>query len=92
MTDFAVFGSVTFETLAVASIFVFRKRIPITPENRPYRCWGYPVVPLLYIAGMGAVIVTFFATPQSRSEALIGVGFIGLGAVVYGVLFRGRTT
>ncbi|MCE9567065.1 MAG: amino acid permease [Planctomycetes bacterium] len=91
MTDFAVFGSVTFETLAVASIFVFRRRIPITPENRPYRCWGYPLVPLLYIAGMGAVIFTFFATPESRSEAFIGVGFIGLGAVVYGVLFRRRT-
>jgi amino acid transporter len=91
MTDFAIFGSVTFETLAVASIFVFRRRIPITPENRPYRCWGYPVVPLLYIAGMCAVIVTFFATPQSRSEALIGVGFIGVGAVVYGLVFRGRS-
>ncbi|MBA4186610.1 MAG: amino acid permease [Planctomycetaceae bacterium] len=91
MTDFAIFGSVTFETLAVASIFVFRKRIPITPENRPYRCWGYPVVPALYIAGMGAVIVTFFATPQSRTEALIGLGFIGFGGVVYYLLFRDRT-
>jgi len=91
MTDFAIFGSVTFETLAVASIFVFRRRIPITPENRPYRCWGYPIVPLLYIAGMCGVIFTFFATPQSRSEALIGLGFIGLGAVVYFLLFRGRS-
>ncbi|MFO0822903.1 MAG: APC family permease [Gemmataceae bacterium] len=91
MTDFAIFGSVTFETLAVASIFVFRRRIPITPENRPYRCLGYPIVPILYCVGMGAVIYTFFATPESRSEALVGVGFIGMGAIVYALLFRGRT-
>ena len=67
---------------------MFRRTIPATPENRPYRCWGYPLVPLLYVAGMGAVIVTFFATPESRSEALIGVGFIGFGAVVYALVFR----
>jgi basic amino acid/polyamine antiporter, APA family len=91
LTNFAVFGSVTFETLAVASIFVFRRRIPVTPENRPYRCWGYPVVPLLYIAIMAAVLVNFFVTPQQRTEAFVGIGFIALGAAVYAVLFRGRT-
>jgi amino acid transporter len=89
MTDFAIFGSVTFETLAVASIFVFRRRIPVTPENRPYRCWGYPVVPAVYIAIMAGVIYTFFASAEQRSEAL-GVGFIGIGAIVYFTMFRER--
>ncbi len=91
VTDFAMFGAVTFETLAVASIFVFRWRIPATPENRPYRCWGYPFVPILYVALMAGVIVTFFATPQQRSEALIGLGFMGLGALVYLLIYRGRS-
>jgi APA family basic amino acid/polyamine antiporter len=91
LTNFAVFGSVTFETLAVASIFVFRWLIPVTPENRPYRCWGYPVVPALYVAIMGAVLVTFFATPQQRTEAFVGIAFIALGAAVYALVFRGRT-
>ncbi len=90
VTDFAMFGAVTFETLAVASIFVFRWRIPATPANRPYRCWGYPGVPALYVALMAAVLVTFFATPQQRGEAVIGLGFIGLGAVVYLAVYRGR--
>ncbi len=91
MTDFAIFGAVCFETLAVATIFVFRKRIPPTPENRPYRCWGYPFVPALYIAIMAAVLVNFFVNPQQRSEALIGFGFIAVGAVVYVGLMRGRS-
>jgi basic amino acid/polyamine antiporter, APA family len=88
MTDFVIFGSVTFETLAVATIFVFRHRIPPTPENRPYRCWGYPIVPALYIAIMVAVLVNFFVNPESRIEALVGMGFIGGGALVYLLFFR----
>lgn len=90
MTDFVIFGSVTFETLAIATIFVFRKRIPVTPENRPYRCWGYPFVPALYIAIMGLVLLNFFVNPESRTEAFVGMGFIASGALVYAAFFRGR--
>jgi APA family basic amino acid/polyamine antiporter len=90
LTNFAVFGSVTFETLAVASIFMFRWRIPVTPENRPYRCIGYPVVPLLYIAIMGAVLVNFFVNPQQRWEAIVGLGFIASGAALYLLFLRER--
>ena len=89
VTDFAMFGAVAFETLAVASIFVFRWRIPPTPENRPYRCWGYPVVPAIYILIMAAVFANMFVTEEQRSEAQIGLGFIGIGVVVYLVRFRG---
>jgi amino acid transporter len=92
MTDFVIFGSATFETLAVATIFVFRRRTPPTPENRPYRCWGYPVVPALYVAIMGAVLANMFAAPEQRTEALVGMGFIGTGALVYLTFFRGRKT
>jgi hypothetical protein len=40
---------------------------------------------------MAGVLVTFFATPRQRTEALIGMGFIAAGAVVYAIMFRGRT-
>src|SRR5262249_52046172 len=39
LTDFAMFGAVVFETLAVMTIFVFRRRLP--DAERPYRCPGY---------------------------------------------------
>jgi amino acid transporter len=84
MTDFAMFGAVIFETLAVAAIFVFRRRLPMA--DRPYRCPGYPVVPIVYVLIMAAVVTSVFINQQS--EALAGVGFIGLGTVVYAAIWR----
>jgi len=88
VTDFAMFGATTFETLAVASIFVFRWKYPPTAANRPYRCWGYPVLPAIYVLILSAVVANMFVTPEQQSEALIGLGFIGVGAIAYLVLFR----
>ncbi len=90
LTNFAIFGAVSFETLAVASIFVFRRRFPPTLENRPYRCPGYPLVPIAYILIMAAVLANMFINPEHRPEATIGLGFIAAGVVVYMVLFSGN--
>jgi amino acid transporter len=84
LTDFAMFGAITFETLAVTTIFVFRWRLPHV--ERPYRCPGYPVVPVLYVLILAAVLVSMFVS--QRTEALVGVGFIALGAGVYCLLLR----
>jgi amino acid transporter len=87
LTDLAMFGAVTFETLAVLSIFAFRWRRP--EAERPYRCWGYPVVPALYPLLPGFVLVNMFR--NERVEALTGLGFIAVGALVYFALGLHRT-
>jgi amino acid transporter len=79
LTDFAMFGAVTFETLAVTTIFVFRRKFP--DVERPYRCWGYPVVPTLYLILPAMVLGNMFVNQQL--EALTGVAFVALGAAVY---------
>jgi amino acid transporter len=89
LTDFAMFGAVIFETMAVVSIFVFRFRIP--DAERPYRCVGYPVVPAVYVLLPSFVLVNMFLSPRERIEALVGVGFITLGVVVYYALGLSRT-
>lgn len=83
LTDFAMFGAVIFETMAVTSIFVFRRRLPDAP--RSYRCIGYPVVPALYVILPALILGNMFV--KQRMEALIGVAFIALGAIVYYVVF-----
>jgi amino acid transporter len=85
LTDFAMFGALTFETMAVLAIFVFRRRLPAA--DRPYRCPGYPVVPALYVLLPGFVLTNMFVS-QPR-EAGAALGFIALGAMVYGILGLG---
>jgi APA family basic amino acid/polyamine antiporter len=86
LTDFAMFGSLTFETLAVLSIFVFRFRLP--HADRPYRCPGYPITPLLYVLLPGFVL-----TSMARNDPLqvgIGLAFIAVGAAVYYLFGLGK--
>jgi amino acid transporter len=87
LTDFAMFGAVIFETMAVVSIFVFRRRIP--DAERPYRCVGYPVTPAVYVLLPAFVLVNMFK--NQSVEALSGVGFIALGVAVYYALGLSRT-
>jgi len=87
LSDFAVFGSVLFETLAVASIFMLRWRRP--DAERPYRCIGYPWVPLIYVIGFTCVLASY-AAPDKRLEASTGLAFTLVGALVYWLFLRKR--
>jgi basic amino acid/polyamine antiporter, APA family len=89
VTDFAMFGATSFETLAVASIFVLRRRYPRAQVPLPYRCPLYPWLPLIYVAVFALVLANMFIT--KRAESLFGVGFIGIGAIVYLVVFARRS-
>jgi APA family basic amino acid/polyamine antiporter len=79
LTNFAMFGVVIFETLAVCSIFIFRRTMP--KADRPYRCWGYPVVPALYVILPALILGNMFVS--QRTEAVAGVAFIAAGVAVY---------
>jgi APA family basic amino acid/polyamine antiporter len=49
-----VLGLWPFYAMAVAGVFVLRRKRPDLP--RPYRVWGYPVVPILFLlASLGMV-------------------------------------
>lgn len=79
LTDYVVFGSWIFYGLTTASVFIFRRRMP--HAERPYRAWGYPVVPILFLLVTGWLLVnTLLTTPK---QALIGLGLILLGLPVY---------
>jgi amino acid transporter len=82
LTDFAMFGAVIFETLALSTIFVFRRRFPNV--ERPYRCPGYPLVPAVYIAVLACVAGNMFF--EQRTEAVVGLAFIAVGAGVYWII------
>jgi basic amino acid/polyamine antiporter, APA family len=79
LTDFVIFGQFVFYLLATAAVFVLRMKRPEWP--RPYRTYGYPVLPFLFVlSSAGFLILMFYTTPV---ESVIGVVFLGLGAIAY---------
>lgn len=79
LTDYVIFGSWIFYALIASSIFVFRRKYP--DLERPYRAWGYPVVPVVFLLVAGWLLVnTMITAPQS---SFIGIGLILLGLPVY---------
>ena len=79
LTDYVVFGSWIFYALVTSSIFVFRRKYP--DIERPYRAWGYPVVPIVFLLVAGWLLVTtMLSSPKS---SFIGIGLILLGLPVY---------
>ncbi len=66
-------------TLAVAGVFVLRIQKPELP--RPYRTWGYPVTPAIFLLVSGWTLVyVMMARPL---ESLSGLGIVLLGLGVY---------
>ncbi len=76
---YVVFVSFIFWIAATASVFVLRVRRPDLP--RPYRTWGYPIVPLVFIIATSAIMInTLIARPV---ESLAGLAITTLGVPVY---------
>lgn len=55
LLDYCTFSSLVFYIITIAALFILRRREPDTP--RPYRAFGYPVVPAVYILVAGAICV-----------------------------------
>jgi len=68
-----------FTFLTVLGLFVLRWRQPHLP--RPYRAWGYPVTPLLFLALSAWTLV--FIIRDKQTESLYGLATVASGLVVY---------
>ncbi len=79
LTDYVIFGSWIFYALVTSSIFVFRRKYP--DAERPYRAWGYPVVPVVFLLVAGWLLINTMVTAPQQS--FIGILLIILGLPVY---------
>jgi APA family basic amino acid/polyamine antiporter len=76
---YAMFIGVLFWVIAAAAVFTLRKKYPDLP--RPYKTWGYPVVPLLFIIALSGVLLN--ALIEKPVESLIGLIFTTAGIPIY---------
>jgi APA family basic amino acid/polyamine antiporter len=75
----AIFAEWLFYMITASSIFVFRRREP--DSERPYRVWGYPVVPALFVLA-SAVLLYYTFTDNMRNSA-VGLLIIAAGVPVF---------
>jgi APA family basic amino acid/polyamine antiporter len=83
---YVIFSSVVFHAATAAAVFAFRRRLPDAP--RPYRTWGYPVVPALFILACLLLIGNTLA--EKPVESLLGLGLLALGVPAF-LIFRARS-
>jgi APA family basic amino acid/polyamine antiporter len=82
-----VFADWIFFGLGAASVFVLRRTRPEVP--RPYRAWGYPIVPGFFVlAAMFGIVSAYVA---SLRTSLLGTAILLLGVVVFYVSQRRRS-
>jgi basic amino acid/polyamine antiporter, APA family len=85
LLDYVVFAALLFYVLTIVGIFVLRVKRP--EAERPYKAFGYPLLPLLYIVAATGILVAllFYATQTAGMGMLI----VLIGVPVY-FLWRGK--
>jgi APA family basic amino acid/polyamine antiporter len=84
LVSYTGFAVVLFAGIAVAALFVLRHREPDAP--RPFRAWGYPWAPAIFVGASALMVVNEML--RNGATALVGLGVIGLGIPVYFVFKR----
>jgi APA family basic amino acid/polyamine antiporter len=87
LTDMLIFASFIFYGATTLGVFVLRVRMPDVP--RPYKAWGYPVLPALFIVFCIALVVITLMT-RTR-EALIGLSLMLAGIPFYWYWNKGKS-
>jgi APA family basic amino acid/polyamine antiporter len=86
LLEYSTFASLIFYMVTISALFVLRKKEP--EAERPYKAWGYPLVPLLYIVLTLLICLDllYFKTTNTG----IGLIIVFLGAPVYYFLNRSK--
>ena len=84
LLDYVISAALLFYILTIAALFRLRRTQPNAP--RPYRAWGYPWLPALYIAGASIVLAVLFCYRTSTTWP--GLLIIASGVPVYFFLRR----
>lgn len=82
--ELAIFSEWLFYMITSTTIFYYRRK---QPERTTYRVWGYPLVPLLFVAA--AAVLLYYSFIENLKNSLMGTLVILLGIPLY-LIFRLR--
>ena len=84
LVSYTGFAVVLFSAVAVAAVFVLRRREP--EAARPFRAWGYPWAPAIFVVASALMLVNEII--RNGVTALAGLAVIAAGAPVYFLFAR----
>ena len=76
---YVMFSSILLHLVGAVGLFRLRRTRPDHP--RPYRVWGYPFVPIVFILSSGAFVLNTLV--ERPKESFAGLGLLALGLPVY---------
>jgi len=86
LVNYTGFAITVFLGIAVAAVFVLRSRDP--QEERPYRAWGYPLFPGLYVVASAAIVINALVSAPTGAVGSAVVMLLGLPVYLW---FRKRS-
>ncbi|MGE3955878.1 MAG: APC family permease [Vicinamibacterales bacterium] len=86
LVSYTGFAVVLFSGIAVAALFVLRRREPSV--ERPFRAWGYPLAPAVFVLTSGVMLLN--EVWRNPVPSMAGLAIIGLGVPVYVLMKRAR--
>jgi APA family basic amino acid/polyamine antiporter len=81
LLNYVMFSVILFYLVTIIGIFVLRRTRP--DAHRPYRAWGYPVLPGIYVALASAFCIILLIAPDTAEYSRYGLGLVALGLPVY---------
>ncbi|MDI1255137.1 MAG: amino acid permease [Flavobacterium sp.] len=87
LLTYATFASLLFYMLTIGGIFILRKREP--DAERPYKAFGYPIIPVLYIIVTSAICVALLVYDTLNTG--LGLVIVALGIPVYFLTLHKKT-
>src|SRR5438270_3709233 len=88
LLDWVISAALIFYILTIAGVFLLRWKRP--DAERPYKAFGYPLVPLLYIIGASVILIVLFI--YQPKTTLPGLGIVLTGLPIYFLWRRSRLT
>ena len=85
LLKYVTFATLLFYILTIGGIFILRRKQPLA--NRPYKAFGYPIIPFLYVVVATAICLNLlmFETPISLFGLSVKPSWVGLWIVLLGI-------
>ena len=81
LLDYVIFAVLIFYVLTIIGLFILRRKRP--DAERPYKAFGYPVIPAIYVIAASFIALNLLISAKTRAQAWPGLMIVLMGIPVY---------